>query len=121
MFKNHTNDNNDLSVIYRIPCSGCPSAYIGESGRGIEKRINEHRNDLKAHRTSNSLVRHLEICNNLPEWSKVEILHKGLKKKMRKTVEAAHINVKENNNDREGFICLSKAASLLIINALEKT
>ncbi|XP_045108045.1 uncharacterized protein LOC123502840 [Portunus trituberculatus] len=34
---------NEDSVIYKIPCSGCSSSYIGETGRGLKKRIYEHK------------------------------------------------------------------------------
>ena len=39
---------------------------------------------------------------------------------MKKTVEAAYINKDINNNDREGFICLSKIASNLIVGAVSE-
>ena len=53
-------DVNNNSVIYSIPCKGCDKVYIGETGRGIEKRIYEHKADIRKHNRANSLVLHIE-------------------------------------------------------------
>ena len=34
-------------VIYKIPCSGCESVYIGKTGRALETRIKEHKEDVE--------------------------------------------------------------------------
>ncbi|XP_045137175.1 uncharacterized protein LOC123519735 [Portunus trituberculatus] len=109
---------NEDSVIYKIPCSGCSSSYIGETGRGLKKRIYEHKNDMRHHRTSNSLVVHARDKGHLPNWVGATTLRKGLKKRDRKTVEAAYITTEEETtNHREGFVCLSRAAAQLTISA----
>ena len=79
---------NNLSVVYKIPCNACVCSYIGETGRGLEKRIVEHKSDLRAHRTSNSLVVHIDEHGHMPDWRGVEVLYKGAGKNMRKTIEA---------------------------------
>ena len=113
--RSDNNPTNENSVVYKIPCKSCPSSYFGESGRGLNKRINEHKNDVKAHRTSNSIVIHVDKHGHLPDWNNTTVLNKGSSKKLRKTIEAAYINTNNNINHREGFICLAKATSLLII------
>ena len=35
------------NVAYRIPCTVCPAVYIGQTGRLLEKRINEHKAAVK--------------------------------------------------------------------------
>ena len=47
---------NDLSVVYSIPCNGCPKKYFGESHRGLSKRLQEHKDDVRYHRLSNAVV-----------------------------------------------------------------
>ncbi len=110
---NKKQTNNAHSIIYNIPCSGCSAAHIGETSRGAQKRIYEHKNDLRHHRTSNSLVIHARDKGHLPNWKDVMILHTG--KKRRKTIEAAYITTEETTNHREGFVCLSRAAAPLSI------
>ena len=108
----HKNEN---SVIYKIPCRGCSKADCGETARGMDKRLYEHKGDVRAHRTSNSLVVHIDECDHLPNWETSETLHKCLKKKGRKIVEAAYICIKENVNNRDSFINLAKAAGHVIV------
>ena len=82
---NRPNNTNMNSIVYRIPCGGCEASYIGESSRGLDTRLSEHRNDIRHHRTSNSLVLHIDSHGHLPNWQQVEILQKGLDKSLRKT------------------------------------
>ena len=108
----HKNEN---SVIYKIPCKGCSKAYYGETARGMSKRLYAHKGDVRAHRTSNLLVVHIDECGHLPNWEASEALHKCLKKKRRKIAEAAYICIKENINNRDGFINLAEAARHVIV------
>ena len=36
-------DMKKKGVVYEVPCKDCPSVYIGETGRTLEKRISEHK------------------------------------------------------------------------------
>ena len=112
--KSRTHDQNTMSVIYEIPCSRCESVYYGETSRGFEKRKNEHKNDVRLHRTSNSLVRHIDETNHLPNWDRSRILHTGLDKKTRRLTEAALITTNETTNHREGFYTLAKTTAKLL-------
>ena len=107
---------NENSIVYKIPCNSCPSSYYGESGRGLKKRLTEHKNDVRAHRTSNSIVVHVDKHGHLPDWNNAMVLDKGSTKKMRKILEAAYININNNINHRDGFVRLAKAASSLVVN-----
>lgn len=49
----------------------------------MDKRTAEHGNDIRAHRTSNSLVVHVEKKGHLPNWQGTEVLHQGGSKKIR--------------------------------------
>ena len=90
-------------------------AYYGETDRDMGKRLYEHKEDVRAHRTFNSLVVHKNECGHLPNWEASEALHKCLKKKMRKIVEAEYICIKENINNRDGFINLAEVAGHVIV------
>ena len=53
----------------------------------------------------------------MPKMSEATILHKGLEKKMRKTVEAAYIVTENVTNHRDGFVNLARPAGKLILLA----
>ena len=101
---------NPRSVVYEIPCGGCYKSYVGETGRGIEIRLKEHKSDVRFHRLSNAIVLHFEKCNHLPDWEGTKILEKNIKKQTRKILEAAHISSRDTFNSRNGFISLAACA-----------
>ena len=43
--KDKTNKEEVCGCVYRIPCKNCDSVYIGETGRKLGTRLNEHRKD----------------------------------------------------------------------------
>ena len=89
---------------------------MGETGRGLDIRLKEHRSDVKFHRVSNAIVLHIEKCNHLPDWDRTRILEKNVKKQTRKTLEAAHIISRNTFNSRSGFITWSAAAAKLAVS-----
>lgn len=104
------------SIVYKIQRSGCEAVCIGETSRSISKRLYKPKNDIRHHRTHNSLVLYADKNSHLPNWSGVEILHEGLRKRERKAMEAAYITMGRVNNHREGLVSLAKATSLPVIN-----
>ena len=43
-----TSPPNELQVgTYAIPCKACPLQYIGETGAGLQKRVKQHRYDIR--------------------------------------------------------------------------
>ena len=38
---------NERSVVYQIPCGSCDKSYIGETGKGMGKRVSEHKRDFR--------------------------------------------------------------------------
>ena len=92
------------SVVYKIPCSGpCNKSYIGETGRGLDTRLKEHKRDVRNHNRSNALVLHIEKCQNLPNWNSAHVIEKGMSKSVRKALEAAHICFQDTVNEKPGF------------------
>ena len=94
------------SIVYKIPCGRCDRSYYGETGRGLSKRIQEHRNDLRNHRTSKSRVMHADQEGHLPKWSEAQALHTGLTKMQRWLIEAAYISTEDATNVSPGFFKL---------------
>ena len=114
--KEAKNDSSEAkSVVYEIPCKGCYQTYAGETGRGVDVRLKEHRSDVKFHRVSNAIVLHIEKCKHLPDWDGAILLEKNVKRQTRKVLEAAHIMTRNTFNSRSGFITWSSVAAKLAV------
>ena len=70
-------------VAYRVTCGDCGSQYIGETGRSLETRMEEHRQDV------------IEIEKISSNFDDIEILNKESNFIKRKFKEA--IAIKKNN------------------------
>ena len=45
--------------VYEIQCETCDKIYVGESGRDLEKRVKEHRRDIKNAEVKNAMFVHV--------------------------------------------------------------
>ena len=100
------------SVVYKVPCGACTKSYIGETGRGLQTRLNEHRRDLRNHSEHSAFVAHAEKTNHLPNWNGAGILAVCKNKDNRKAIEAAFISTNETINIRVGSMKWAKSAAV---------
>ena len=70
-------------VVYRVTCGDCGSQYVGETGKSLETRMEEHRQDV------------IEIEKISTNFDDIEILNKESNFIKRKFKEA--IAIKKNN------------------------
>ena len=109
-----TKQINEQSIVYKIPCRGCPKPYYGETGRGLNVRLKEHRKDLQYQRPK-TIVKHSHECGALPDWERAKSIKENIDKKTRIALEAAVLEVKDCMNPRTGRITLSETASKVIL------
>ena len=116
LMKERTKDvSTDKSVVYKVPCGSCRKSYIGETGRGIEIRLKEHKRDLRNHMDHSAFVGHALETNHLPNWDGAGILTSCRNRDNRKATEAAHIAMNETINIRVGFMKWAKSAAMFAI------
>jgi hypothetical protein len=93
-------------VIYKIPCE-CGANYIGETGRPLEKRVNEHKRnwlklsklyekDINEENISSLLAAHAAENKHHVKWEDYKILRKENHCKERKIHEAAAMHIESN-------------------------
>ena len=40
-------DMQKSGVVYKIPCASCPASYIGQTGRRLQQRLDEHKRAIR--------------------------------------------------------------------------
>lgn len=104
---------NKWSCVYLlVPQKNCMS--IGDQpcdvvSLGVWSGKNMNTAVIWHHKTHNSLVVQTKTHSLLSNCNNVKVLHAGLGKRMRRTVEAPHTTAGELTNHREGCISLSQA------------
>ena len=106
-------DYQDFSVVYKVPCGSCDKSYIGETGRGINIRIKEHKRDLRNDMDYSAFVVHAHETHHLLKWEEATVLASCKNKGNRKATEAAYIATNDTINTRVGFIKWAKSAAVL--------
>lgn len=84
---NAQNSEFDQGVIYKVKCS-CGKCYIGESGRRVSDRMNEHKKDVEYGKKTSAIFEHIlenKSCNF--KWDEVKVLKKSKEVYVRKFIE----------------------------------
>ena len=85
--KDRTDKLKKCGVIYLVTCNNCNKQYIGETGRPLGKRLEEHR------KNSNSAINeHMSTTGHLINWEDVKILTSESNTSRRKIKEAIYIH-----------------------------
>ena len=62
-------------VVYRIHCASCNSSYIGQTGRKLFQRLDEHWRDVRqVDFNSSALAEHAWTCDHAVNWTNVKVL-----------------------------------------------
>ncbi|KYN38921.1 hypothetical protein ALC56_06681 [Trachymyrmex septentrionalis] len=65
------------NVVYKIDCKDCDASYVGQTGRCLKTRINEHKNHINRNTTQHSVItQHRIDLGHDFNWDKVHILDK---------------------------------------------
>ena len=111
-------------VVYQVNCDMCDKVYVGETGRKLEKRIEEHRKDLEKNSRPGTTTRatrlaslseefnsaitdHMLHNNHTPNWKTTKVLAREDNRLDRTVREAIHIRTRRTFNRDEGAYSLS--------------
>ncbi|MEL7523226.1 MAG: GIY-YIG nuclease family protein, partial [Cyanobacteria bacterium J06553_1] len=106
--------------IYEIPCGACPKKYIGETGRTLAKRLQEHKRDVKTGKESNACFIHLRDEGHVIDWSNAKMRHKASNVYERKILESFLIQKTPNFNLCTGHWKMDRLTSSLVTRAFPK-
>ncbi len=71
------------NVVYHIPCSDCPNAYVGQTGR-----VKEHKGAVRRQDENSLLALNCLMTGNAFDWDRASVIGKGTTKHTRDFIEA---------------------------------
>ncbi len=94
---------NSVNCVYKIPCKNCEKCYIGETGRPLHVRINEHRKS-NVNLFSSTVNRHANEFSHEIAYDNVEILSFENNSIKRKLLESYYLqNYLTFNGNKSSF------------------
>ena len=89
-------------VVYRIPCSECPKAYIGQTGRPLMQRVKEHRRALTTgNYLTSAAAEHALTTNHAIDWDHATVIDHHPHASQRCLLESWHIVSQPESLNRE--------------------
>ena len=89
-------------VIYRIPCSGCPRVYVGQTGRTLAQRLKEHKRALvNGHLAQSAVAEHAAQESHDIDWEGATVMDVQQQYHRRCLLESWHIRSESNIMNRD--------------------
>ena len=121
--KDKVEDSQKCGVVYCVPCLSCPQKYVGESGRKLGTRMEEHKKETdkvtaprKTRSTSvsedtsqfkSAISEHTRDNNHIMDWDNTNILERESNRNRRWIREAIQVRKLEEgvpmNRDEGGY------------------
>ncbi len=76
------------SVVYKIPCSDCPSSCVDQTGRQFGTRMKEHKGAVRRQDENSLLALHCLTYGHAFDWDRATVVGNGTSKYKREFVEA---------------------------------
>ena len=106
--KDNLKNMNQKGVVYQINCNDCAKNYVGQTGRLLSTRVNEHRNNINHNKKYHSVITNHKINSKKDNekmhefnWEKAKILHRDNNTKNREFVEMLYIKNDKNSINKK--------------------
>ena len=93
LVKNKSKEEKDDVGVYCLPCLECPASYLGETGRNLLTRIEEHKNACRLGKNYSAVVTHSLDVGHRVGFSEAKIVYKCQNRNIRRLVEGALISL----------------------------
>ena len=90
--RNKKEENETQIGVYKIPCKDCNLAYYGESGRGLDIRLLEHKRAYANHASNSALVQHSLDKDHRINWDETTMIFNTTDIGIRRLIEGAAID-----------------------------
>ena len=110
--------------VYRIPCRDCSENYYGETGRGLNIRLNEHKSAVSRMDPNNAFFRHQRDTyakygtrHNI-DWDGAKLIHKNFDWYNRLVLESSLIKTSPNFNGMKSTLGIDSFSAKLVVNSV---
>ena len=110
-------DVGDCAGVYRIPCVQCSSAYYGETGRGFNTRISEHKAAVRLGHRNNACFKHCSEAGHNIDWGNARLICMENDWLKRQVVESSCIVKQQNFNNMMSTLSIDTFSAGLILNS----
>lgn len=87
------------NVVYAVPCgTGDGKVYIGQTGRKLDTRISEHKNDVKRKDNRTGLTHHTLFDGHIFDFDNTKIVERIADQESRIVAETFHIKLAGEHN-----------------------
>ena len=90
----------DSCAVYELGCNSCPKVYIGETGRNVQTRMEEHRKDITKKKDVSLVYQHHKETKHSFDFDNVKILHKSTNFRTRRILESYYTHAETNSINR---------------------
>ena len=102
LVKNSNRIENKESGVYCVPCLECNECYIGETGRSLNIRLDEHRHACRRGNSYNAIATHSLEQDHRIGFNSSQIVFKCQNTQVRKLVEGALISFNSTFRNNKG-------------------
>ena len=105
--------------VYCIPCLECSKCYVGETGRDLNTRLEEHRSDCRLGKNYSAVAHHSLDVGHKIGFNKSKIVYKCNDRQTRRTVEGALIALNNTFHNNKGCTSENRYINSTICQALK--
>ena len=87
-------------VVYKLDCKNCDAKYVGETGRQLQERMNEHQRDIVKKKKTSKVYEHVSKTKHAFDFDNVSVLDNCSHKKVRLQLESVHSYIQSNSINR---------------------
>ena len=106
----------EVGGVYCIPCTECDKMYIGQSGKQFNKRLTEHKYNVRTANESSGIFIHVRDNDHTINWSETKVIFKSDDIYERLVIESCFIDRVNNMNLMPSFY---KVDNIMINNIYE--
>ena len=119
LVKNRSREEKDDIGVYCLPCLECPASYLGETGRGLSTRIEEHKSACRLGKNYSAVAHHSLDVGHTIGFNKSKIVYKCNDRQTRRTVEGALIALNNTFHNNKGCTSENRYINSTICQALK--